>query len=110
MIEIPSFYGKIDSYAYPEWEKEMDLVFGCHNYTEEKKVHLAVTGFYGYAITWWDKVAKTRRFNGEPHVSSWLEIKTIKKKRFVSRSYGQLDLNHSPPGSSRRFNQQFSSS
>ena len=39
-IQIPSFYGKIDSDAYLEWEKEMELVLCCHDYTKEKKVPL----------------------------------------------------------------------
>ncbi|CAF1708022.1 unnamed protein product [Brassica napus] len=87
----------------------MELVFCSHDYTK-KMVHLAVTGFCGYAFTWWDKVSKTRRFNGEPHVSLWFEIKAIMKKRFASRSYGQLDLNESPSSLSRILHPQFSSS
>jgi hypothetical protein len=30
--------------------KKIDLVFDCHNYSEEKKVKLAVIGFTDYAL------------------------------------------------------------
>ena len=41
-MKIPSFQGKSDPEAYLEWEKKVERVFECHNYTEEKKVKLAI--------------------------------------------------------------------
>jgi hypothetical protein len=41
-MKIPSFQGKTDPEVYLEWEKKIDLVFYCYNYSEEKKVKLAV--------------------------------------------------------------------
>ena len=38
-MKIPSFQGKSDPEAYLEWEKKVERVFECHNYTEEKKVN-----------------------------------------------------------------------
>uniref|UniRef100_A0A2N9I6E1 Retrotransposon gag domain-containing protein n=1 Tax=Fagus sylvatica TaxID=28930 RepID=A0A2N9I6E1_FAGSY len=40
-MKIPSFQGRTDPEVYLEWEKKIDLVFDCHNYSEEKKVKLA---------------------------------------------------------------------
>ncbi|KAH9769146.1 Endonuclease [Citrus sinensis] len=37
-LKIPSFQGKNDPEAYLEWEKKVELVFDCHNYSEEKKM------------------------------------------------------------------------
>lgn len=37
-MKVPSFHGKNDPEAYLEWEKKMELVFDCHNYSEMKKV------------------------------------------------------------------------
>jgi hypothetical protein len=37
-MKIPSFQGKNDPEAYLEWEKKVELIFECHNYSEEKKV------------------------------------------------------------------------
>jgi hypothetical protein len=36
-MTIPPFQGKNDLDVYLEWEKKVELVFDCHNYSEEKK-------------------------------------------------------------------------
>ena len=41
-MKIPSFPGKNDPEVYLEWEKNVEFIFECHNYSEEKKVKLAV--------------------------------------------------------------------
>jgi len=41
-LEIPSFQGKNNPEAYLEWEKKVDWIFYCHNYSEAKKVKLVV--------------------------------------------------------------------
>ncbi|KAA3480569.1 KH domain-containing protein isoform X1 [Gossypium australe] len=40
-LSIPPFQGRSDPEAYLEWEKKIELVFECHNYSEAKKVKLA---------------------------------------------------------------------
>ena len=86
-IKIPSFQGKSDPEAYLEWEKKVERVFECHNYTEEKKVKLAAVEFTDYASVWWDQFTTTRRRSGEGHVATWFDIKTIMRKRFVPQHY-----------------------
>jgi len=82
-MTIPTFKGKSDPEAYLEWEKKVDLIFDCHNYSEEKKIKLAILEFVDYAIVWWDQLVLNRRRNGEPPVGSWAEMKRILRKRFV---------------------------
>ncbi|RVW12377.1 hypothetical protein CK203_108084 [Vitis vinifera] len=36
-MKIPSFQGKNDPEVYLEWEKKVEFIFECHNYSEEKK-------------------------------------------------------------------------
>ena len=55
-IKIPSFQGKNDLEVYLEWEKKVEFIFECHNYSEEKKVKLAVIEFIEYALIWWDQL------------------------------------------------------
>ena len=43
---------------YLEWERKVELIFKCHNYSEEKKVKLAAVEFSDYAIVWWDQFCK----------------------------------------------------
>ena len=49
-LKIPSFQGKNDPEVYLEWDKKVELVFNCHNYSEEKKVKLVAVEFTDYAI------------------------------------------------------------
>lgn len=47
-LKLPTFKGSSDP-EYIEWDTSMEAIFNCHNYTEEKKVKLAVVEFYNYA-------------------------------------------------------------
>jgi hypothetical protein len=82
-MKIPSFQGRTDPEVYLEWEKKIDLVFDCHNYSEEKKVKLAVIEFTDYVIIWWDQLVTNRRRNNERPVETWGELKAIMRRRFV---------------------------
>ncbi|KAA3479757.1 KH domain-containing protein isoform X1 [Gossypium australe] len=53
-LSIPPFHDKSDPETYLEWEKKIELVFECHNYSESKKMKLTVTEFSDYAMIWWD--------------------------------------------------------
>ncbi|KAL4379010.1 hypothetical protein GQ457_02G028180 [Hibiscus cannabinus] len=86
-MAIPPFQGTTDSEAYLEWEKKVELVFECHNYSENKKVKLAAIKFFDYAIIWWDKLTLSRRRNGERPMSTWDEMKALMRKRFVPTHY-----------------------
>ena len=86
-LKIPSFQGKSDPEAYLEWEKKMEFVFDCHNYSEAKKVKLAVIEFSDYAITWWDQLVINRRRNRERPIETWEAMKTVMRKRFVPSYY-----------------------
>ena len=86
-MKISSFQGKSNPEAYLEWEKKVDCVFECHNYSEEKKVKLVVVEFTDYASVWWDQLVTSRRRNGEYVVSTWNEMKIIMRKQFVPQHY-----------------------
>ena len=86
-LKIPSFQGKNDPEAYLEWEKKVELVFDCHNYSEEKKVKLAAVEFTDYAIIWWDQLVLSRRRNRERPINTWEEMKAIMRRRFVPSHY-----------------------
>ncbi|KAH9649361.1 hypothetical protein KPL70_025949 [Citrus sinensis] len=64
-LKIPSFQGKNDPEAYLEWEKKVELVFDCHNYSEEKKE------------------TKSRK----AYKNTWEEMKAIMRRRFVPTHY-----------------------
>ena len=86
-MKIPSFQGKNDPEAYLEWEKKVELVFDCHNYSEMKKVKLAAIEFSNYAIVWWDQLVLNRRRNRERLIKTWEEMYIEIRKLFVPSHY-----------------------
>ena len=82
-MKIPPFHGKNDPDAYLEWEKKIELVFDCQTYPDYKKLQVAATEFYDYAINWWDQIVTCRRCHREPQVETWEEMKNLMRKRFV---------------------------
>ncbi|KAH9769547.1 hypothetical protein KPL71_012041 [Citrus sinensis] len=86
-LKIPSFQGKNDPKVYLEWEKKVELVFDCHNYSEEKNVKLAAIEFTNFAIIWWDQLILSRRSNRERPINTWEEMKAIMRRRFVPSHY-----------------------
>ena len=86
-MKIPPFQGKNDPEAYLEWEKKIEMIFECHNYSEAKKVKLAAIEFTDYALVWWDKLGLNRRNNGERPVETWREMKTLMRRRFIPSHY-----------------------
>lgn len=79
-LNIIHFQGRNDLEAYLEWVRKMDLFFKCHNYSESKKVKLAMIEFTDYAAIWWEQLLLSRRRNVEDHVSTWGEMKVLMKK------------------------------
>ncbi|KAL0405169.1 UNVERIFIED_CONTAM: hypothetical protein Slati_3830800 [Sesamum latifolium] len=53
----------------------------------EKKVKLAAVEFTDYAIVWWDQLITNRRRYRERPISTWAEMKSIMRKRFVHSHY-----------------------
>lgn len=51
-VKISSFQGRNDPKSYLEWEKKIELVFNCHNYSDLKKIKLVVIEFIDYTIIW----------------------------------------------------------
>ena len=86
-MSMPQFKGRNDAETYLEWERKVEMIFACHNYSEEKKVRLAAVEFSDYALVWWDELLKSRRRNGEYPIETWDEMKQVMKKRFVPSYY-----------------------
>ncbi|KAF7802554.1 Transposon Ty3-G Gag-Pol polyprotein [Senna tora] len=86
-LSIPPFQGKSDADVYIRWERKVELVFDCHNYSEEKKVKLAAVAFTDYAIVWWDQLIVSRRRNFERPIDNWEDMKSVLRRRFVPSHY-----------------------
>src|SRR5262249_10434959 len=64
-MTISTFQGKNDPELYLELERKVEHVFDYHDYSEEKKVKLAVVEFMDYASILWDQLMVSRRRIGE---------------------------------------------
>lgn len=82
-MKIPPFKGRYDPKDYLEWERKLELIFACHNYSKEKKVRLIAIEFSNHVSIWWDELNKNRRRNGEVPLSTWAKM----KKRYVPSYY-----------------------
>ncbi|XP_057719736.1 uncharacterized protein LOC130934169 [Arachis stenosperma] len=86
-MRIPEFKGRSDPAAYLEWERKVELLFQCHNYSDVKKVRLAAVEFSDYALVWWAELDKQRRRNGKSPILSWEKMKKVMRQRFVPPYY-----------------------
>ena len=64
-MKILSFQGSNDPEGYLKWQRKVELVFYCNNYSENKKVKLVVIEFSDYVIVWWDQLVLNKRRNRE---------------------------------------------
>ena len=51
-MKIPLLQGRSDPETYLEWERKVEIIIECHNYTKEQKTKLAVIEFTDYASVW----------------------------------------------------------
>ena len=65
------------------------MVFNCHNYSNNKKVELAIIEFSDYVIVWWDQLVLNKRRNRESTVETWEEMKRVMRNIFVLTYYYQ---------------------
>lgn len=86
-VAIPSFQGRSDPDAYLTWERKVEHVFKCYNYSEQKKVRLEAMEFVDYALVWWDQLLISRRRTGEGLVRTWEDMKRIMRRQFVPSHY-----------------------
>ncbi|KAL4633166.1 hypothetical protein ACB092_04G102600 [Castanea dentata] len=90
-MKIPTFHERNDPEAYLEWKKKVELIFECHNYSEDKKVKLVVIEFTDYAIIWWDQLVMNKRRNNERPIENWEEMKAI-MKRSVDDYHKEMEI------------------
>jgi hypothetical protein len=83
-LKIPAFKGKTDPKACLDWEKKVEMIFDIYRYS---KVNLAVVEFTYYVMVWWERLVVERRRNKKRAFNTWEELKTIMKKRYISKHY-----------------------
>ena len=95
--KIPKFYGGSDPKIFLDWEAKVDQIFIENHVKDQAQVDLVVLGFLEYANTWWHKVCKN--YDQGPPVSSWMDIKSLMRARFVPPSYRNFEAPKASPRS-----------
>ena len=90
-FSIPSFEGSADPTEFLEWKSKVEMMFACHNYSERKKLQLAVVEFKEYALIWWEKVQVDAIRCGMPPIETWTALTRAMHARFVPPHY-RMDL------------------
>ena len=86
-LNVPAFQGRSDPEEFLDWVRKMELLFSCHDYSEEEKVKVAVVEFTDYALTWWDQLCTKAIRRGERQVRTWAELRRVMRRRFVPEYY-----------------------
>ena len=64
-LKISTLYGRSDPEEYLQYERKIEHVFDCNNFSEERKLKLVVAEFYDYANIWWTSLKIEWRRNYE---------------------------------------------
>lgn len=73
--KIPTFLGKNGPKAVIAWLEKVESIYPIHNYSDEKKIKLALIEFSGYAQKCWTKILATRRRDEKSPIKTWDEFK-----------------------------------
>ena len=90
-IKIPKFKGENDPNICIEWEQKVDQILNIHLVGDQEQVDLVVLEFKDYAMTWWHQLCMDNN-NQEPPATSWMDIKTLMRARFVPSYYRRETL------------------
>src|SRR3954469_6609376 len=96
---MPPFNGRFKPDLYIEWEFEINVIFASHDFSERKKVKLAVSSFTSFATVWWSEHC---RLYPDYVPTTWDDLKLVMRDRFVDVYYtrGMIEkLQHLKQGS-----------
>ncbi|XP_022925325.1 uncharacterized protein LOC111432615 [Cucurbita moschata] len=79
---------------YLQYESKIEHVFDCNNFSEERKLKLAVAEFCDYAIIWWTSLKSEWRRNYEEPIETWEERKKLMRKRDRQAYFDMQELLH----------------
>jgi hypothetical protein len=66
---------------------DIESLWCLHDCTDDKKIHLAISEFDEYAMSWWDNVVSLRCDNNMVPTLTWHDMKAEMRHRFVSPNY-----------------------
>ena len=73
-----------------DWKERVEKIFDVHEYSERKKVKLAMVEFSRHASTWWRKTCRTREEQCKKLFYSWSTLNNTWIWSSLTRSYNPL--------------------
>jgi hypothetical protein len=83
-VSMPLFNGHYNLGFYIDWECEINAIFDSHNFTQHKKVKIAISKFIDLVSIWWNGYC---RVNFECIPTTWVDLKLAMWHRFVPSYY-----------------------
>jgi hypothetical protein len=89
-IDLLEFYGRLQTEEFLEWHSAIEKLFDYRETLENKRVKQVATRLRVYASAWWDKVQEIRLRKGKPKISSWEQMKSRLKEKFLLADSAQM--------------------
>ena len=86
-LTIPQFAGTSDVEAYMDWESKVESIFDYYGYHDAQRVAVATIHFSDFAYSWWQEEKQERAYMGYPPITTWEDLKTALRERFVPEDY-----------------------
>jgi hypothetical protein len=83
-LHVPTFDFRYNPDAYLSWELELDQLFACLNYPEDRRVSAATCEFTSFASIWWSEYCHANHANP---ITMWDALKNAMRIRFVPPYY-----------------------
>ena len=90
--EVTAFDGSLDPKRYMDWEAGLDEYFDWYQLPENRRVQFAQMKLTGQARIYWRNLQATMEHRHEPMISSWEEMKSRLRIKFVPTCYRPMIL------------------
>ena len=90
--EVTAFDGSLDPKRYMDWEAGLDEYFDWYQLPENRRVQFAQMKLTGKARIYWQNLQATMERRHEPMISSWAEMKSRLRIKFVPTCYRPMIL------------------
>ena len=90
--EVTAFDGSLDPKRYMDWEAGLDEYFDWYKLPEDRRIQFAQMKLTGQDRIYWRNLQATLEQRHEPMTTSWAEMKSRLREKFVPACYRHMIL------------------
>ena len=90
--EVTTFDGSLDPKKYMDWEAGLDEYFDWYQLPEDRRIQFAQMKLTGQDRIYWQNLQATLEWRHEPMTTSWAEMKSRLREKFVPACYQSMIL------------------